>query len=214
METIVEELGESEALRLIEQAEVGRIGFTGRHGPVVLPVSYKVIGQDIVFRAGMYSTLGEDLRTGIPGAEYRVAFEVDELRPPTQSGWMVMIQGTAHHVDDEAGRAELIQAGVEKWEATENALFMRITPVFVSGRRISRGLPSTAAHIVRPGGATACPGNWLTSANGADDPGLGVPGYCVMARSQPARPRAGMPQRDKCRNGIEVEPCVSAVTSR
>jgi nitroimidazol reductase NimA-like FMN-containing flavoprotein (pyridoxamine 5'-phosphate oxidase superfamily) len=149
MEAIVEELGESEALRLIEQAEVGRIGFTGRYGPVVLPVSYKVIGQDIVFRAGMYAALGEDLRTGIPGAEYRVAFEVDELRPPTQSGWMVMIQGTAHHVDDEADRAELIAAGVEQWEATENALFMRITPVFVAGRRISRGLRKTAAVIAR-----------------------------------------------------------------
>jgi nitroimidazol reductase NimA-like FMN-containing flavoprotein (pyridoxamine 5'-phosphate oxidase superfamily) len=139
MEAIVEELGESEALRLIGQAQVGRIGFTGRYGPVVLPVNYKVIDAGIVFRVEMYATLGEDLRTGIPGAEYRVAFEVDELLPPTQSGWMVMIQGTAHHVDDEAGRAELLQAGVGQWAAVENALFMRITPVHVAGRRISRG---------------------------------------------------------------------------
>lgn len=78
VEAIVEELGESEALRLIEQAAVGRIGFTGRYGPVVVPVTYKLIDQDIVFRVEMYSTVGEDLRTGIPGAEYRVAFEVDE----------------------------------------------------------------------------------------------------------------------------------------
>jgi nitroimidazol reductase NimA-like FMN-containing flavoprotein (pyridoxamine 5'-phosphate oxidase superfamily) len=139
MEAIVEELGESEALRLIEQAAVGRIGFTGRYGPVVVPVTYKLIDQDIVFRVEMYSTVGDDLRTGIPGAEYRVAFEVDELRPPTHSGWIVMIQGTAHHVDDEPGRAELLAAGVDQWAAAENALFMRITPVYVSGRRISRG---------------------------------------------------------------------------
>ncbi|HTU72061.1 MAG TPA: pyridoxamine 5'-phosphate oxidase family protein [Trebonia sp.] len=139
MEAIVEELGESEALRLIEQARVGRIGFTGRYGPVVLPVNYKVIDSDIVFRVEMYASLGEDLRTGIPGAQYRVAFEVDEMRPPAGSGWMVMIQGTAHHVDDEAGRAELLSAGVQEWAAAENALFMRISPVLVTGRRISRG---------------------------------------------------------------------------
>jgi nitroimidazol reductase NimA-like FMN-containing flavoprotein (pyridoxamine 5'-phosphate oxidase superfamily) len=139
MEAIVEELGESEALGLIERAVIGRIGFTGRHGPVVLPVNYKVIDHDIVFRVEMYSTLGEDLRTGIPGAEYRVAFEVDELRPPAQNGWMVMIQGTAHHVDDEASRLQLLTAGADQWAAEENALFMRITPVSVAGRRINSG---------------------------------------------------------------------------
>ncbi|HUN35877.1 MAG TPA: pyridoxamine 5'-phosphate oxidase family protein [Trebonia sp.] len=139
MEAIVEELAESEALALIERARVGRIGFTGRYGPVVLPVDYTLIDRDIVFRVEMAAALGEDPRGGIPGAESRVAFEVDELLPPTHSGWMVMIQGTAHPVDDEAGRAGLLQAGLGQWAAAENGLLARITPVHVAGRRISRG---------------------------------------------------------------------------
>jgi nitroimidazol reductase NimA-like FMN-containing flavoprotein (pyridoxamine 5'-phosphate oxidase superfamily) len=139
MQAIVEELVESEALRLVQQGQVGRIGFTGQFGPVVLPVNYKVIGEDVVCRVELYAALGEDLRTGIPGAGYRVAFEVDELQPPARAGWLVLIQGTAHHVDDEASRAELARAGIEQWVAADSALFMRITPVYVSGRRMRAG---------------------------------------------------------------------------
>ncbi len=43
MEPILEELTEAESLGLIEQAEIGRIGFSGRYGPIVLPVNYKVV---------------------------------------------------------------------------------------------------------------------------------------------------------------------------
>jgi nitroimidazol reductase NimA-like FMN-containing flavoprotein (pyridoxamine 5'-phosphate oxidase superfamily) len=135
---IFEELSEAESLRLIEEAEVGRIGFSGRFGPIVLPVNYKLINGVVVFRVEEDSALGEDLRTGIPDAQYRVAFEIDALDPASRTGWSVMIQGPAHHVDDEAEQAELLQAGIESWAGGEKALFMRVTPALVTGRRIRR----------------------------------------------------------------------------
>ena len=131
-----EVLGEDESLRLIGRTEVGRIGFTGRYGPEVLPVNYKVVGGTIVFRTEADGALGEDLRTGIRGAEYKVAFEVDEVDAATRTGWSVMVQGAVHHVEDEAERAELAKVGIEPWISGERSLFMRITPTLISGRRL------------------------------------------------------------------------------
>ena len=138
MEAMVEVLGEDESLRLLEQAEVGRIGFTGRYGPEVLPVNYKMVGGGIVFRTEADGALGEDLRTGIRGAEYKVAFEVDEVDSATRTGWSVMVQGAVHHVEDEAERAELTKIGIESWISGERSLFMCITPTLITGRRINR----------------------------------------------------------------------------
>ena len=138
MEPIIEELGEAEALSLIERAEVGRIGFTGRYGQVVLPVNFKVVDGSVVFRTEEYGALGEDLRTGIPGAEYQVAFEVDELDAATRTGWSVILQGGLHHVEDEAERAVLAAARIEPWAGGERSLYVRIKPLHITGRRIAR----------------------------------------------------------------------------
>ena len=135
---MVEKLGEDESLRLIEQVEVGRIGFTGRYGPEVLPVNYKVVDGTIVFRTEAEGALGEDLRTGIPGAEYKVAFEVDEVDAATRTGWSVMVQGAVHHVEDEAECAELAKVGIDPWISGERSLFLCITPTLISGRRINK----------------------------------------------------------------------------
>lgn len=138
MDPILEELTEDESRRLIERAEIGRIGFSGRYGPVVLPVNYKVVEGSVVFRTAVGSPLGEDLRTGIAHAEYKVAFEIDEIDAQTRTGWSVMIQGAAHHVDDEEELAVVVQAGIEPWPGGERDHFVRIKPSVISGRRIRR----------------------------------------------------------------------------
>lgn len=139
MEPVFEELSVEESLALIAQAEVGRIGFTGRFGPVVLPVNFKLLGGAVIIRTEQYGALGEDLRTGIAGADYKVAFEIDDFDRETRTGWSVLVQGGVHHVDDEAERASLLGVGVEPWAGGERALFLRISPTRVTGRRISRG---------------------------------------------------------------------------
>ena len=106
MEPVLEELSEAESLRLIAQAEIGRIGFTGRFGPVVLPVNFKLVDGAVIFRTEEYGHIAEDLRTGITGADYKVAFEVDETDAATRTGWSVLIQGAVHHVDDRGGAGE------------------------------------------------------------------------------------------------------------
>jgi nitroimidazol reductase NimA-like FMN-containing flavoprotein (pyridoxamine 5'-phosphate oxidase superfamily) len=139
MEPVVEELSEAESLGLIARAEIGRIGFTGRFGPVIIPVNFKLVDRAVIIRTEHHGHLGEDLRTGITGADYKVAFEVDETDAATRTGWSVLIQGSVHHVDDQAERASLLDAGVAPWAGGEKGLFLRITPTHVTGRRITRG---------------------------------------------------------------------------
>ncbi|GAB3975511.1 hypothetical protein GCM10029978_059820 [Actinoallomurus acanthiterrae] len=134
----IEELGEDECLRLISAGGVGRIAYTGRFGPVVLPVNYKLHDGAIVFRTAPGSPMDEDLRTGISEAEYLVAFEIDEIDMTAREGWSVLIQGSLHHVDSETERASLTRAGVEPWPGGERELFVRIIPTRITGRRIRR----------------------------------------------------------------------------
>ena len=85
-EPIVEALDETESLSLIAGGGVGRIGYTSRFGPAVLPVNYDLYEQTIVFRTGLHSTMVEDLRTGIADAEYNVAFEIDHCNRSRRRG--------------------------------------------------------------------------------------------------------------------------------
>ncbi len=58
----------------------------------------RAAGRAVVFRTAANGPLDEDLRTGIDGADYKVAFEIDSINLATQQGWSVLIQGPAHHV--------------------------------------------------------------------------------------------------------------------
>ena len=130
------ELDEAESLRLIAQAEIGRIAYLSRFGPAVLPVNYKWHDGAIVFRTARHSALDEDLQTGISGGDYMVAFEIDDFDVPTRQGWSVLIQGPAHHLESEAERESVARAGVEPWASGVRELFIRIVPHRITGRRI------------------------------------------------------------------------------
>jgi len=133
---VIEELDEAESLQLISPGGIGRIAYTSRFGPAVLPVNYKWHDGAIVFRTTRHSALDEDLQTGISGGDYLVAFEIDQIDEPGRQGWSVLIQGPAHHVEAEAERQAAAQAGVAPWPAGERELFLRIVPHHVTGRRI------------------------------------------------------------------------------
>jgi hypothetical protein len=117
---------------------VGRIGYTSRFGPTVLPVNYDLYEGTIVFRTGLLSSMVADLRTGIADAEFNVAFEIDQMQPATQEGWSVLIQGAAHFVDSEEELAPIAELGVQAWPGGAKEQFIRIIPTHIAGRRIRR----------------------------------------------------------------------------
>ncbi|MDR8412539.1 pyridoxamine 5'-phosphate oxidase family protein [Nonomuraea sp. 3-1Str] len=131
------ELDEKECLRLISPGGVGRIAFEGRYGLTVLPVNYRLsdVGA-IVFRTTPGGTTDADLRTGMKGVEYKVAFEVDSVEELTGGGWSVLVQGSLHHVTDEE-EAAVAATGVQPWAGGDRRQYLRITPSRVTGRRIT-----------------------------------------------------------------------------
>ena len=133
---VIEELDEDTCLQLISRGGIGRIAYDSRFGLVVLPVNYSMYDGAVVFRTAEHGPLDEDLRTGIEGAEYKVAFEIDDIDLAKRQGWSVLIQGPAHHVT-KAERDAALQAGVQALAPGERELFVRIVPSRVTGRRIS-----------------------------------------------------------------------------
>ena len=137
-EPVVEILDEAECLSLIAGGGVGRIGYTSRFGPAVLPVNYHLYKRTIVFRTGLHSSMVEDLRTGIADAEFNVAFEIDEIQRDTQEGWSVLVQGPAHFVDTREELAPIAELGVQAWAGGPKEQFIRVIPIHIGGRRIHR----------------------------------------------------------------------------
>jgi nitroimidazol reductase NimA-like FMN-containing flavoprotein (pyridoxamine 5'-phosphate oxidase superfamily) len=138
MEPALEQLDENECLRLISPGGVGRLAFSGRSGLTVLPVNYVVQDGSIVFRTAEYGPTDEDLRTGIPSAEYDVAIEVDAIDVTAREGWSVLIHGPAHHMDSLPESVLAQETGVEPWPGGDREHAIRITPTRITGRRIRR----------------------------------------------------------------------------
>jgi nitroimidazol reductase NimA-like FMN-containing flavoprotein (pyridoxamine 5'-phosphate oxidase superfamily) len=136
----MEVLDEAECLRLISPGGVGRIAYLGRYDLTVLPVNYLAIDGDILLRVASDSVTGEDLRTGIANADFKVAFEIDRLDERAQEGWSVLIQGPAHHLDSPAEQQAAETAGLLSWAGQDKDHFIRIRPRRITGRRVRQAI--------------------------------------------------------------------------
>jgi|SRR5581483_1085957 len=145
----LEILQRPECLRLLETASVGRVGLSIGALPVVLPVNFALLGEDIVVRSGP----GTKLDAAFGGAV--VAFEVDRIDEKGEAVWSVLVQGLAHVI---AGANELARAralDLRPWVGGPDDRFVKISTDRVSGRRIppgrreAEGLASIAAPVVR-----------------------------------------------------------------
>jgi nitroimidazol reductase NimA-like FMN-containing flavoprotein (pyridoxamine 5'-phosphate oxidase superfamily) len=124
-------LTREECRTLLGTTGVGRIGFVGDAGPVILPVNYLVDHDTIVVRTSPYALFAEH-------ATGQVAFEVDELDAWLSRGWSVLVTGQAAPIDDPEEAIALRRAGVlQPWADGHRNLFVRITPREITGRRIS-----------------------------------------------------------------------------
>jgi len=132
-----EDLDESECLRLLGAAQVGRLAYTGRRGLMVVPSVYKLHEDSIIFHPLEGTLTEEDLRTGIEHADYQVAFEIDQIDPQARGGWAVLVVGAAHHVDTEAERTSIVKAGADPWPwaVAEAVHLIRVLPRHIYGRR-------------------------------------------------------------------------------
>ena len=134
--SVVERLDEAECMDLLSTARIGRLIYNSRYGPVALPSEYKMHDGSIVFRTYRVTFTEEDLRTGIAQAEYQVVVEIDQVDPDAREGWVVLVRGTAHHVDTEAERASISTVGLQSWVEAEPEHFIRVVPISIAGQRL------------------------------------------------------------------------------
>jgi nitroimidazol reductase NimA-like FMN-containing flavoprotein (pyridoxamine 5'-phosphate oxidase superfamily) len=88
------QLGTSECRELLAGGVVGRVAMATPVGPRIVPVSYSLHGDAIVFRTAPYSELSTY------GWDTELAFETDDLDYKTRQGWSVLAVGRAHVVSD------------------------------------------------------------------------------------------------------------------
>ncbi|MFF4415688.1 helix-turn-helix domain-containing protein [Streptosporangium sp. NPDC001559] len=132
----LDRLDAAECLRLIAPGGVGRVAFNEPEGPVVLPVNYAVHNGAVVFRTAFGGPLDDNLRTGVQGAEFKVAFQVDRIDEASREGWSVLIRGGLHHVVTGDEQADAETSGVQPWAGGDRELYVSITPAEIGGRRI------------------------------------------------------------------------------
>ena len=127
---LLEPLTIDECRALVAPGGVGRVVFVDGDVPVALPVNFRVIGHDILFRTEATSTVLPIL------SEQRISFEVDHLDEALVEGWSVLISGNGRAVVDQGEREQVEAIGVSPWAAGERDTFVRLVPDRVTGRRI------------------------------------------------------------------------------
>lgn len=128
--TWLEILSPPECYDLVRSAVVGRIAFLAGDHAEVMPVNYRVDGDDIVFRTDRGTKLDAAL------TQAKVTFQVDVVDLDAQSGWSVMAIGAAERISDPGELHHVDELGVEPWVQGAKAHWVRIRPSSITGRRI------------------------------------------------------------------------------
>ena len=124
------ELTRAECEERLQEHVVGRVGFCGAAGPLILPVNYRVHTGQVVFRTSAYGMLAE-LRRRTP-----VAFEIDGIDESAETGWDVLGRGTAEAVAHDHLLTELWGSGPIPWAKGTRNMFIAITLTSLTGRVI------------------------------------------------------------------------------
>jgi nitroimidazol reductase NimA-like FMN-containing flavoprotein (pyridoxamine 5'-phosphate oxidase superfamily) len=131
----LEILDRMECFRLLGKATLGRVAVTADALPCILPLTFKVSGNRILFRTSPGTKLEAATRNAV------VAFEVDELDAAAHTGWSVLVTGVASEVTDpnELEAAQRLQ--LPRWAPSPGDRIVAVTTELVTGRRIVSPAP-------------------------------------------------------------------------
>jgi uncharacterized protein len=118
----------SECWELLGSREVGRVAYLDGLGPMVVPITFVVVDDSVLFRVAPDTGLARHL----PGAQ--AALEVDDIDDFTRSAWNVVLRGRIAAV---AGHdLAHIDSWPTPWPEGARTLYLRLTPDLVAGRRL------------------------------------------------------------------------------
>lgn len=120
-------VSEQDCWEMLTSQSIGRVALCANGQIEIFPVNYGLEGDGIVFRTNAGRKM---LGVGVG----EVAFEVDSVDPRAQSGWSVVVHGTARDISryDTPPR----QLAAQAWTGSKDFL-VRISPRTVTGRRVA-----------------------------------------------------------------------------
>jgi transcriptional regulator with XRE-family HTH domain len=144
---VLEVLSTAECRRYLAPGGVGRFLFTAARGPVALPVNYRMLGDDIIFRTAAQTSAAAG------AGSQRVSFDVDHLDDALSEGWSVLVSGEASPVTAQPELGEVTALGIAPWAGGDRDVYVRIVAQEVTGRRIrtveSPGIPANEGRRPR-----------------------------------------------------------------
>jgi uncharacterized protein len=123
-------LDRAECLALLAGRPVGRLIFTHRALPDVIPVNYQLDGENLLIRLGSGSVAATATRDAV------VAFEVDDIDLDARTGWSVTVVGRAHEITDPDEMQRVQSLGLTSWVSDERDHYVAVAAERVTGRRL------------------------------------------------------------------------------
>jgi nitroimidazol reductase NimA-like FMN-containing flavoprotein (pyridoxamine 5'-phosphate oxidase superfamily) len=120
------DIAPDECWALASGQPVGRLAWSGAHGPTVIPVNFTVNGAEVLVRTTAHSEVARECD------DSAVAFEVDHVDASTRSGWSVLMRGRAHLEYGASGDTD-----PDVWMPGPRSLRLRVEVLEVTGRRIT-----------------------------------------------------------------------------
>lgn len=120
----LEVLSRDECLHLLSTSFVGRVAVTIGALPVILPVSFRLVADRVVFRTAVGTKLDAATCNAV------VAFEVDQIDRAGATGWSVMVTGIAR------AAGALDPSDAPRWAPAGDGRLVEISTDMVSGRRL------------------------------------------------------------------------------
>jgi len=128
------ELERTECYELLRHGGIGRVLFCEDRGPVGLPVNFRLLDEDIVFRTGDGSIRGAVAAGGLIG------IEADRLDDALGEGWSVLATGHGALVEDAAVLERVSALDIHSWAGEHRPRVVRLHVDEITGRRIRRHL--------------------------------------------------------------------------
>jgi uncharacterized protein len=126
----VEHLTTAECLELLASVAVGRVVFTDRGLPAVIPVAFVVDADTVVVRTAQGSRLARAADDAV------LTFQADVVNETSKTGWSVVVTGHAR-IEDDPTEQERISRVLDPWVPGIKDVIIRIPLTMVSGRRIT-----------------------------------------------------------------------------
>ena len=140
--TELKRLSQSRCWELLADATVGRLGVVFNGAPDIYPVNHAVIDDTIVIRTAPGTKL-------VAAIDHQVAYEVDRLEDARETGWSVVVHGTAEEPAKIEDYLTALDDGPTPWAAGERDRFIVIRPTSVTGRVLPPATTGAAFSCVQ-----------------------------------------------------------------